>query len=140
MDFKDLAEKLIAAKTESKRKSLFKDISENDLIKLAFAIKEICYSFLTSQAKRAKASARALESLYKFSSQKEIKAYSEWINGIAEITRGNLVSAIEKLDSSAAVFLNLGNELEAAQTQVSKLYVLALLGHYDEAVECGKDM
>lgn len=139
MNFKDLAEKLIKAKTESERKSLFKNISENNLIKLAFAIKEICYSFWTSQPTKAKASAKALESLYKFSPQKEIRAYSEWINGISEITRGNLVFATEKLDSSAAVFLHLGNELEAAQTQVSKLYVLALLGHYDEAVECGKN-
>ncbi len=139
MNFKDLAEKLIEAKTESKRKSLFKDISKNNLIKLALAIKEICYSFWTSEPTKAKASAKALESLYKFSPQKEIKAYAEWINGIAEITRGNLVFATEKLDSSAAIFLLLGNELEAAQTQVSKLYVLALLGHYDEAVACGKN-
>lgn len=138
MIFRKLAEKLIAAKTKSEREILLESIPEIDLVKLAVAVKEICYSFWTSQPTKAQASAQALENVYRFSPQKEIKAYTEWIGGIAEITRGNLVFAVKKLDASAAIFLLLGNELEAAQTQVGKLYVLALLGHYDEAVECGK--
>jgi tetratricopeptide (TPR) repeat protein len=139
MNLHKLAEKLIEAKTKSERENILKTIPETDLVKLAVAVKEICYSFWTSEPTKAQASAKTLENIYKFSPQKEIKAYSEWINGIAEITRGNLVPATERLDGSAAAFLHLGNELEAAQTQVSKLYVLALLGHYDEAVECGKN-
>jgi len=134
-----LAEKLIEAKTKSEGENLLKTIAETDLVKLAIAVKEICYSFWTSEPTKAQASAKALENIYKFSPQKEIKAYSEWVSGIAEITRGNLVFATERLDGSAAVFLHLGKEHEAAQTQVARLYPLALLGRYKEAIMCGKN-
>lgn len=137
MTLHKIAEKLIAAKTKTERESLLKTIPETDLVKLAVAVKEICYSFWTSEPTKAQDSAKALQCIYKLSPQKEIKAYSEWVSGIAEITRGNLISAIERLDSSAAIFLYLGKEHEAAQTQVSKLYVLALLGDYEKAIGTG---
>lgn len=137
MDFKYLAEKIIEAETEAAYKSLLKDVSAADLLKLARAVKEICYSFWTGEPIKAQISAIALQRLYRFSPQKEIKAYAQWIKGIAEITRGNLVSAIKSLDGSAAVFSTLENEHEAAQTQVAKLYALALLGQYPKAVETG---
>jgi tetratricopeptide (TPR) repeat protein len=138
LNLQKLAVKLIASETASGRKSLLKDISEADFLELAKAVKELCYSFWTSEPTKAQASAKALENIYKFSPQKEIKAYSEWINGIAEITRGNLVLAIKKLDGSAAIFSHLGKEREAAQTQGAKLYALAFLGRYDEAIKAGK--
>lgn len=137
INFKLLAEKLIEIETEAERKSLLKSIRVNDLPKLAVAVKEICYSFWTSEPAKAQISARALKSLYKFSPQEEIKAYLEWINGIAEITRGNLVFAIVRLNEAAAVFSRIGKEQEAAQTQVAKLYALAMLGNYEEAIETG---
>lgn len=133
-----LAEKLIEAKSKSKCSVLLKIIPETDFVKLAVVVKEICYSFWTSQPTKAQASAKALENIYKCSPQKEIKAYSEWVSGIAEITRGNLMSAIERLDGAAANFLTLGKKLEAAQTQNAKLYPLAFLGRYDEAIKTGK--
>lgn len=139
MNFKKIAENLIAAKTESERQSLLKAVPQIDFSRLAFAVKEICYSFWTSEPIRARNSAAALQSLYKFSPQKEIEAYHEWISGIAEITRGNLMSAIKRLDDAAAVFVHLGQEHEAAQTQVAKLYALALLGHFDKAIETGNN-
>ena len=137
MIFQELAGKLIESRSKSGRENLLRNISEKDLIKLAFAVKEICYSFWTSEPTKAQDSAKALQSIYKFSRQEEIKAYSEWVNGISEITRGNLVFAIEKLDNSAAIFLHLEKEHEAAQTQVARLYPLALLGRYEESLKTG---
>ena len=138
MTLHKLAEKLIEAKTKPERDNLLKTIPETDLIELAAAVKEICFSFWTSEPIKARASSKVLESIYKSFPQKEIEAYAEWVNGIAEITRGNLVSAIERLDNSAAVFLTLGKNFEAAKTQPGKLYALALLGRYDEAIKAGK--
>ncbi len=137
MILQKLAEKLIEAKTKSGRKNLIKTIPETDLVKLAVAVKEICYSHWTSEPVKAQASARILQDVYKLSPQKEIKAYSEWIDGIAQITRGNQTLAVEKLDNSADIFLFLGKEYEAAETQVAKLYSLALLGNYEKAIRTG---
>ena len=134
-----LAEKLIEAQNIRGRKFLLKDLADADFLELTKAVKEICYSYWTSEPTKAQTSAKVLQIIYKLSPQKEVQAYLEWVNGIAEITRGNLVLAIEKLERSSSNFLQLRNELEAAQTKVSKLYVLALLGRYDEAVECGRN-
>lgn len=139
MTFKDLAKKLVEAKTEAERMKIFEDVNKKDFLKLALELKEICYSSWTSEPTKAQGSAKALQSLYKISSQKEIEAISEWITGVAEITRGNLVSATKKLDNSAAIFLQINKEYEAAQTQVSKQIALAMLGKYAEAVETGKN-
>ena len=133
------AEKLIEAKNIRERKFLLKDVADADFLELAKAVKEICYSYWTSEPTKAQTSAKVLEIIYKMSPQKEIQAYLEWVNGIAEITRGKLVSAVERLNESAAIFFNLEKEYEAAQTQISKLYALSLLGKHDEAVKCGEN-
>jgi tetratricopeptide (TPR) repeat protein len=46
-------------------------------------------------------------------------------------------TAIRQLDLSERRFLELGKTKLAASTQVSKLIALAMLGRYDEAIECG---
>ncbi len=137
MNLKDAARELIEAKTKTERERLLKNIPEKDLLELTYAVKEICYSFWTSEPTKAQSSAKALQIIYKLHPQTEIKAYLEWVSGIAEITRGNLTLAIKQLDKAAATFLHFENEHAAGQTQVAKLYALALLGFYDEAVKTG---
>ena len=129
---------MVEAKSVSERKSLLKSVADTDFLELAKTVKEICYSYWTSEPTKAQFAAQALQIIYRIHPQIEIEAYLKWVGGIAEITRGKLISAIENLDESAAIFFDLGKEYEAAQTQVSKLYCLALLGKYDEATECGK--
>ncbi len=138
MHLQKKAGKLIEAKSNSERIKLLKNVSETDSLKLAVLVKENCYSFWTSEPTKAQTSAKVLRLIYKFSPRKIIKAYLEWIEGISEITQGNLTSAIERLNESARTFLDLEKEYEAAQTNVAKIYVLALLGNYDEAIRCGK--
>ncbi|MCY7374705.1 MAG: CHAT domain-containing protein [Pyrinomonadaceae bacterium] len=139
INLQKLAKRLIATETASGRKSLLKNVSKADFLELAKAVKELCYSYWTSEPTKAQNSAGVLQIIYKLSPQKEIKAYLEWISGISEITRGKLSSAVKNLDKSALTFLSLGEDNEAAQTQVSKLYVLAFLGKYEEAIECGEN-
>ncbi len=135
----ELAENLVSAKTEKERRSLLKANLEIADIDLALALKDICYSFWTSEPTKAQTSAKALKSLEKAVPNDEISAFTAWISGIASITKGKIELAVESLSLSAASFLRLGKEHQAAQTQVSKLYALALLGRYDEAVETGKN-
>ena len=139
MSLKDLAKKLVEAKTAVNHKKILKDVKEKDFLELALELKEICYSSWSSEPTKAQSSAKALQSLCKISAQKEIEAIAEWITGVSEITRGNLISATEKLDKSAAIFSEIKKEYEAAQTQVSKLIALAMLGKYIEAIETGKN-
>lgn len=137
MAFRDLAEKLIEA-TNSERGSLLRDISETDFLKLAFAVKEVSYEFWTTEPTKTENGALVLETLRKHSSNLQISALAKWIKGISALTKGKPATAIKSLDEAAAFFLRADKEHEAAQTQVSKLYALALLGRYDEAVEVGE--
>jgi CHAT domain-containing protein len=50
---------------------------------------------------------------------------------------GQVELAVAQLDQAAAEFTALGQPLSVAATQVSRLHALAMLGRYDEALECG---
>jgi len=135
MNLEATAKNLIQAKTKTERERLLNNIPEKDLLNLASTVKEICYSFWTSEPTKAQRAALALESLVKFNPTDEIKAFSFWVRGIARITQGKLDAAVESLDCSAALFHKINREHESAQTQVAKLYPLAVLGRYPEAVK-----
>ncbi len=135
----NLAKKLVSAKSEKERKTLLEKNREHADKLLALALKEICYAAWTVEPTKAQKTATAIKSLFKFNPNKEIEAYFFWISGIADLTRGKLESTIENLDKSAEIFKKTGKEHDAANTQVAKLYALALLGKYDEAVRCGKN-
>ncbi len=138
MNFKLFADKLISVDSESKRKSLLSEISQKDCINLAFALKDICWNAWTKEPTLAQESAKTLQLLAKIHPNKKIEAITFWVSSISEITKGKLQSAISKIIKSEQLFLQINEEHFAAQTQVSKLYILALLGKYDEAIECGK--
>lgn len=139
MILRDLTEKLIEAGKESERRKLLKNISESNLLKLAQALRDTYYESWTNKPERVQKAAKALKSLVKIKPTEEIEAISLWVSGIAFLTKGKLDSAIENLDKSAKIFQTTNKEHESAQTQVAKLYALALLGKYEEAVNCGKN-
>lgn len=138
MPSRKIAEKLILAKTKRERERILsKEPRENDL-ELAHELKNICYEVWTSAPVKAQKTALALANLSQINPNQEIRALAFWTAGIAALTRGKLENSIENLDRSAAAFRNIKQEHEAANTQVAKLIVLALLGRYAEAVETGK--
>jgi len=139
MNLKDLTEKLIEAEKESERKTLLKGMSETDFIKLAHALRDTYYESWTNEPERVQKAAQSLKSLVKVKPTEEIKALSLWVSGIAQLTEGKLNLAINTLDESAEIFQTINKEYDSAQTQVAKLYALALLGQYKKAVECGKN-
>ncbi len=138
MNFKTFAEKLIKANKEAERRKILENVAEENFLKLAQALRDTYYQSWTNEPERVWKAAQALKSLVKVKPTEEIKALSLWVSGIAYLTKGNLDSAIKNLDKSAEIFQSINQEHESAQTQVAKLYPLALLGRYDEAVKCGK--
>jgi CHAT domain-containing protein len=134
----NLAEKLISAGSEPERQRLLIESNKYADVKLAFALKEICYAAWTTEPVKAQKAAQALKTLVKINPNEEISALSFWVSGIAELTGGRLESAVRNLDRAAEIFFQIGREHDAAQTQVAKLIALAMLGRYDEAIETSK--
>ncbi len=138
MPSRRVAEKLISAKTKGERESILSKTARKNDLEIARRLKDICYEVWTSEPTKAKKTASVLQHLIKTNPHDEIKALAFWVAGIAELTKGKLEKAIENLDRSAEIFQKIKKEHEAANTQVAKLIVLALLGKYDEAVKSGK--
>lgn len=129
---------MIKAANSRSRRRLIADVPAAGRLGLAHALKDICYEVWSSEPVRARQTARALADLAAVSREPEIDALAAWTNGISQLTRGQLPNTIESLDRSAAIFRELKKDHEAANTAVAKIYVLALLGRYDEAVKTGK--
>jgi tetratricopeptide (TPR) repeat protein len=138
MPYAAIANQLISADTNAKRKQILSKLADSDCLKLAYELKNICWNAWTVKPIVAKKSASSLKVLAKIFPDKEIDAVSFWVSSIAQITSGKLQSAISHIDVAQSLFLQIDEDHLAAQTQISKLYVLALLGKYEEAVDCGK--
>ncbi len=138
MNKKILARQLVAAKAEHQRTALLRENSGRADVHLAVELKEICYASWTNDPTKAQKAAKAIKSLLKYNPDLEIESYAQWVFGIGELTKGKFEAAIKFLDRSAKLFTEIGKPHEAAKTSVAKLYPLALLGKYDEAVGCGE--
>jgi CHAT domain-containing protein len=138
MDLKSFAEMLINSDKESERKRIIKEIPKENFLEFANSLKDICWDAWSKEPTIAQKSAKSLQALTKIYPDKKIQAITTWVTAISELTKGKLESAISKINESEHLFLQINEEHSAAQTQVSKLYILALLGKYNEAIECGK--
>ena len=138
MPSRKIAEKLISVATRRGREKILSKADRQNDLELARELKNICYEVWTAAPVKAQKAALALSSLAQLDPHPEIEAHAFWVSGIAALTGGKLEKTIENLDRSAAVFRRIKRTHEAAQTQVAKLIVLALLGRYEEAVATGK--
>jgi CHAT domain-containing protein len=134
----ELINKLLVTNQKQRHLSLLNQ--HPDLIDLQFArdLKDTCYDSWTKAPQKTHNAATALEALYQICSRDEVKALASWARGIASLIEGKIEKAIAELDISAELFRSLKQLGQSAQSQVSKLYALSLLGRYDEAVETGK--
>jgi CHAT domain-containing protein len=131
-----LAELLVNA-SNAEREALLRENSALSDVELAYVLKEICYDAFTVAPTRSVQAASALRALNQQNNEGEINALAEWVGGIAALVEGQMESAISRLDAAETRLLSLGKDHTAAATQVSKLIALAMLGRYDEAIECG---
>ncbi len=132
-----LAQKLLDSRP-AERKLLLRQNADSCDVELAVALQKICYEVWTSEPQKVSAVVSTLELLNKFcGGSAEIKAYIEWTKAIRSLVGGELEKCLAWLDKSEKSFNRMGKTHVAATTQISKLYALALLGRYDEAVACG---
>ncbi|MBK9767959.1 MAG: tetratricopeptide repeat protein [Chloracidobacterium sp.] len=104
---------------------------------MAAALQEICYEAWTHDPQKVASVVDVLDELATVSGEKVVSAYASWARGISCLVDGRLESAIERINESEAVFMSLEMTGLAAGTQTGKLYALAMLGRYEEAVQCG---
>ena len=110
---------------------------------VAWALKDLCYAAWSSDPPRAVRAAQALRALCGGATtdvaDPALPALADWCEGIACLTRGEMVAAVAVLDRACTGWRRLGQALHAAQTQVPKVMALAVLGRFDEAQACALD-
>jgi CHAT domain-containing protein len=136
MERAELAARLVAADDAARVALLSKHQSLADA-SLAYTLKDICLEAWASDPASATSAAAALDALARFKTNAEVSACAAWSAGIAALVAGQMERAVEHLDDAEARFISLDLEQTAAATQVSKLIALALIGRYEEAIECG---
>jgi len=105
---------------------------------VALALKDLYFSTYSSDPQLAAGAAAALAALASIDTTPEILALAAWIGGTAALQlEGHVERAITLIDEAAARFEAIGQPHTAASTQVSKIFALARLGRYDEAIACG---
>ena len=136
---KKLIAKLLETDKKSEHRALFNKNSELLDLELAEKIKDTYYDSWTKEPYKTRNAAAALFVLAEMFPEDEFRALAVWVQGIADLTEGKLEKAIADLEKAAEIFQQIGQEHNAAQTKVSKLIALAMLGRYDQAVETGKN-
>jgi len=133
----ELAERLALA-GDIERAALLAGCDPLARVDLAQALKHLYFDSYSSEPQRAGGAAAALAALVDIDANPEIQALAAWTSGMAALQiEGQVERAIALIDEAAARFGVLGQPHTAASTQVSKIYALARLGRYDEAIACG---
>lgn len=136
MQHAELAALLVDA-SNAERQALLRQNAALANVDLAYTLKDICLHGWASQPTSALAAAETLNLLTEINPEPEIAALRDWASGLEALINGQMERAIEKLGESYERFLDLYKPHTASETQVSKLIALAMLGRYDEAIECG---
>ena len=133
----ELLEQIIS-RDAAARRQIFRELAAVEQLEAAQKLNEIALAAWTHNPPRTQTAAVALADLAELNSAQKIAALSAWVNGVAALTRGDNQSATVALDAARGLFLQIGDELAAAQTNIAKLYALALAGEYDAAVAAGE--
>jgi len=136
MDQRNLAESLIAASEDQCNVLLTQHVDLADA-QLAWTLKSLYDNVESSDPTQAAKVATALSSLAKVTDDIQVSAVSAWTEGMVRLDDGQMENAIASLEMAETQFLTLGLPVRAAATQVSKLRALAMLGRFDDALECG---
>ena len=136
METAELAKRLVTCDDAERATLLTRHAALLDVC-LARELKAICLDAWGSDPVRATDASLALTKLASIIREPEASALAAWTAGIAALVNGRMKRAVEHLDDAEAQFTRLNQPHTAAETQVSKLYALAMLGRYDEALQCG---
>jgi len=136
MDHAELAQRLLEADDEVQAELLNSHAPLAD-VNLARELKQLCTDYWNTDPHCAHRAAKTLEGLAALNREPEVAAFAAWTAGYAALVAGQMRVSINHFDEAEAAFNSIGQAHTAAETQVIKLYPLAMLGRYDEAVECG---
>lgn len=121
----------------SEFESAFHDHSSLVNRELAYLLKDECLRGWTSDTARAQRAAAVLAIMDSTSTDPEVIGCAHWGQGVALLASGRMEDSLTHLDQAARQFATAGLPATAAATRVSKLTALAMLGRYEEAIECG---
>jgi CHAT domain-containing protein len=137
MPASELAARLLSV-GEAERAALLSGAAAALALPVAWALKDACFAAWSSDPPQALRAAALLAELAAAAAPGEIRGLAAWTGGIAELIEGRMESALARLTEAQAAFEALGQSRTAADTQVSQLIALAMLGRYDEAVDTGR--
>ncbi len=137
MDQTSLATSLMTV-DHNERQSLLAHHADLVDVRLAWELKTLYDSVESSDPEKAIQVSSALSLLADSADNSEIKAIAAWVKGMVTLDAGEMEASLSDLDLAQSIFLAQGQFLWAAFTQVSKLRALAMLGRFDEAIECGQ--
>jgi CHAT domain-containing protein/tetratricopeptide (TPR) repeat protein len=106
---------------------------------LAWALKRQCDAAWTADPPATLVAADLLEQLAAREPGAEVDALAAWTRGIALLSQGQMEAALVALERAGDSFGALGRPHDMAQTRISRLMALAMLGRYDDAVRCGAE-
>lgn len=120
------------------------DIDNEERLALAWALKDAAISAWGSTPSNVVVAAETLSALRisvgagaPSEIGGEVGAVTEWVHGIAALTRGKMTDAVTRLDNATQQFRHLGARAHAAHAQVPKIMALAMLGEHGHAAACG---
>src|SRR5919202_1540948 len=137
MNRAELAALLVSAEGEARRLALLGEHAALADAALARELKDVCLDAWSREPARAVAAAESLRALASVDTSGEVAALRSWAEGVAALVGGQMVQSVARLNEAESRFRALCLPHTAAETQVSKLVALAMLGRYDEAVETG---
>jgi len=137
MERAELAQRLITADAETWQR-LFAEHEALSDSRLAWELKTLYDQVESTAPAQAKQIAQALKTLAQTTQHAEVQAIADWVVGMTLIDEGQFTEAIAQLDWAEKQLIALGQPLMSAATQISKLRALAVVGRYDEALECGQ--
>ncbi len=138
MDRATLSETLLAAEDPARAALLAAHPALADAA-LAATLRTAYFDCYSSDPGRAAAATAALSALAAATSDPAVQAEALWVAGLAALQlEGRLELALERIDAAVDRFTALGQHHTAAATQVGKVFALARLGRYDEALATGR--
>lgn len=126
------------AEADSQARALLLASHAAQATELGWALKELYDRLRISQPSLALGAAATLTDLAHLTHQTDVQALAAWTSGRAALQLdGQTEQALDHLEQAIRLFEQLKQPQLAATVQVNRLHALALLGRYDEALECG---
>ena len=129
---------ILASLPEADQSNLLSNNNEYSPSAIAGELRKLCYDAWMSDPAATGRIASAMRLLDAGESSRYVSAVRWWVDGILALSNGEMNDAADRLDQAFNIFNEIGKPLDAAETCISRMYALAVLGSYDEAISIGE--